>query len=160
MPTRFAVLPRRGTEVRWFTAEPCYIYHVVNAWEDGQTIVLDVCRVTKPEPVPTRPGPLGKLLGYLRLDARLHRYVFDLATGTTTETQLDDANTEFPSIDTRECGAPSRYAYTAHIADAETVLFDGLLRYDLRHGQARGALVRPGPVRERGPVRAARRQHG
>src|SRR5436305_3167566 len=79
MPTRFAVLPRRGTEVRWFTAEPCYIYHVVNACEDGRTIVLDVCRVTRPEPVPTRPGPLGKLLGYLRLDARLQRYVFELA---------------------------------------------------------------------------------
>ncbi|MDT7575767.1 MAG: hypothetical protein QOH17_2100 [Pseudonocardiales bacterium] len=144
MPTRFAVLPRRGTEVRWFTAEPCYIYHVVNAWENGQTIVLDVCRVTRPEPVPTRPGPLGKLLGYLRLDARLHRYVFDLATGTTTETQLDDANTEFPSIDTRECGAPSRYAYTAHIADAETVLFDGLLRYDLVTGRREEHRFGPG----------------
>jgi carotenoid cleavage dioxygenase-like enzyme len=144
MPTRFAVLPRRGTEVRWFTAEPCYIYHVVNAWEDGQTIVLDVCRVTRPEPVPTRPGPLGKLLGYLRLDARLHRYIFDLATGTTTETQLDDANTEFPSINTRECGLPSRYAYTVHIADAETVLFDGLLRYDLVTGKREEHRFGPG----------------
>ncbi len=134
-PTRFAVIPRRGTEVRWFTAEPCYIYHVVNAWEDGQTIVLDVCRVTQPEPLPTRRGSLGRLLGYLRLDARLHRYVFDLTTGATTETQLDDANTEFPSIDARECGGPARFAYTAHIADAETVLFDGLLRYDLVTGK-------------------------
>ncbi|MBA3906708.1 MAG: carotenoid oxygenase family protein [Pseudonocardiales bacterium] len=144
MPARFAVLPRRGTEVRWFTAEPCYIYHVVNAWEDGQTIVLDVCRVTRSEPIPTRPGPLGKLLGYLRLDARLHRYVFDLATGTTSETQLDDANTEFPSIDTRECGVPSRYAYTVHIADAETVLFDGLLRYDLVTGERQEHRFGPG----------------
>lgn len=140
-PSRFAVLPRRGAQVRWFEAEPCYIYHVVNAWEDADdhghsTIVLDVCRVTRPEPVPTRPGPLGKLLGYLRLDARLHRYVFDLDTGTTTEACLDDANTEFPSIDTRICGAPNRYAYTVRIADdAETVLFDGLLRYDRRTGQ-------------------------
>ncbi len=129
-PTRFAVLPRRGTAVRWFTAEPCYIYHVVNAWEDGTAIVMDVCRVTRPEPVSTRAAQLSKLLGYLRLDARLHRYVFDLATGTTTETQLDDANTEFPSIDSRGWGARARYAYTVHIADAETVLFDGLLRYD------------------------------
>jgi carotenoid cleavage dioxygenase-like enzyme len=144
MPTRFAILPRRGTEVRWFTAEPCYIYHVVNAWEDGRTIVLDVCRVTQPEPVPTRPGPLGKLLGYLRLDARLHRYVFDLTTGTTTETQLDDANTEFPSIDTRQCGLPSRYAYNVHIANAETVLFDGLLRYDLCTGKREEHRFGPG----------------
>jgi carotenoid cleavage dioxygenase len=133
MPSRFAVIPRFGTadQVRWFEAEPCYIYHVVNAFESGRTITMDVCRVTRPEPLPTRPGPLGKLLGYLRLDARLHRYTFDLESGACTEDQLDDANAEFPSIDTRGAGRPGRYAYTTHIADAETVLFDGLIRYDL-----------------------------
>ncbi|MGI9003941.1 MAG: carotenoid oxygenase family protein [Pseudonocardia sp.] len=144
MPSRFAVIPRRGTEVRWFEADPCYIYHVVNAWEEGRTIVLDVCRVTSPEPQPTRPGPLGKLLGYLSLDARLHRYVFDLDTGRTTETQLDDANTEFPSIDARACGKPSRYAYNVHVADAETVLFDGLLRYDHITGERQDYRFGPG----------------
>ncbi|MFC4947074.1 carotenoid oxygenase family protein [Pseudonocardia sp. GCM10023141] len=146
MPSRFAVIPRRGTasDVRWFEAAPCYIYHVVNAWEDGETIVLDVCRVTRPEPKPTRPGPLGKLLGYLQLDARLHRYVFDLTTGTTTETQLDDANTEFPSIDSRMVGRPSRYAYNVHIAGGETVRFDGLLRYDRVTGERQDHRFGPG----------------
>ncbi len=143
-PSRFAVIPRRGTDVRWFTAEPCYIYHVVNAWEQGRTIVMDVCRVTRPEPQPTRPGPLGKLLGYLRLDARLHRYVFDLDSGTTTETQLDDANAEFPSIDARATGRPTRYSYTVHIADTETVLFDGLLRYDRVTGSRQEHRFGPG----------------
>ena len=145
-PARFGVIPRRGRaeDIRWFEAEPCYIYHVVNAWEDGETIVLDVCRVTRPEPAPTRPGPLGKLLGYLRLDARLHRYTFDLATGRCTETQLDDANTEFPSIDTRRTGRAARYAWTTHIADAETVLFDGLLRYDRVTGQRQEHRFGPG----------------
>jgi carotenoid cleavage dioxygenase len=150
MPARFAVLPRFGTadQVRWFEAEPCYIYHVVNAFEDvtpaGRKIVMDVCRVTRPEPLPTRPGPLGKLLGYLRLDARLHRYTFDLDTGVCTEEQLDDANAEFPSIDTRRAGRAGRYAYTTHIADAETVLFDGLLRYDLVTGERQEHRFGPG----------------
>jgi carotenoid cleavage dioxygenase len=143
-PSRFAVLPRHGGDVRWFEAAPCYIYHVVNAWEEGSTIVMDVCRVTRPEPLPTRPGPLGKLLGYLRLDARLHRYVFDLATGTATETQLDDANTEFPSIDSRTTGRPGRYAWTTRIAPTETVLFDGLLRYDRVTGERQEHVFGPG----------------
>jgi carotenoid cleavage dioxygenase-like enzyme len=143
-PSRFAVLPRHGGDVRWFEAAPCYIYHVVNAFEEGATIVMDVCRVTRPEPVPTRPGPLGKLLGYLRLDARLHRYVFDLDTGTTTETRLDDANTEFPSIDSRATGTPARYAYTVRIAPTETVLFDGLLRYDRLTGARQEHSFGPG----------------
>jgi len=146
MPARFGVLPRfgDGAQVRWFEAEPCYIYHVVNAWETAQVITLDVCRVTRPEPVPTRPGPLGKLLGYLRLDARLHRYTFDLATGRCTETPLDDANAEFPSIDTRRTGREHRYAYTAHIADTETVRFDGLLRHDRVTGERQEHRFGPG----------------
>jgi carotenoid cleavage dioxygenase len=47
VPSRFAVIPRFGTadEVRWFEAEPCYIYHVVNAFESGSTITMDVCRL-------------------------------------------------------------------------------------------------------------------
>jgi carotenoid cleavage dioxygenase len=112
--------------------------------ESGTKIVMDVCWVTRPEPLPTRPGPLGKLLGYLRMDARLHRYTFDLATGACTEEQLDDNNAEFPSIDTRRAGRPGRYAYTTHIADAETVLFDGLLRYDLVTGQIQEHRFGPG----------------
>jgi carotenoid cleavage dioxygenase len=131
-PARFGVIPRQGQahEIRWFTADPCYIYHVVNAWEDGPEIVLDVCRVTRPQPSASRPGALAKLLAYLKLDARLHRYRFDLGTGQTREERLDDANTEFPSIDARRCGRPTRYAYNVHLADAETNLFDGLVRYD------------------------------
>ena len=38
------------------------------------------------------------MLSYLRLDAHLHRYRFDLRTGRTTEQTIDDDNTEFPSI--------------------------------------------------------------
>ncbi len=137
MPSRFGVIPRRGaaSEIRWFEASPCYIYHVVNAWEDGQKIVLDVCRVARPEPRPTRPGPIGKLLGYLKLTAHLHRYEFDLVTGSTTETQLDDVNTEFPTIDSRAQGTPDRYSYGVHIGDHETVRFDGLWRRDRTTGQ-------------------------
>ena len=83
MPSRFGVIPRYGSadEVRWFEAEPCFIYHSVNAWEEGDEIVLDVCRVKKPEPRSDVDGPLAQMLTYLRLDAHLHRYRFNLRTG-------------------------------------------------------------------------------
>ncbi len=70
--------------------------------------------------------------------------MFDLDTGTTTETQLDDANTEFPSIDLRATGRPTRYAWSVHIADTETVLFDGLLRYDRVTGTRQEHMFGPG----------------
>ena len=132
LPSRFGVIPRRGApgDIRWFEAKPCYIYHVVNAWEEGDEIVLDVCRVSRPAPVTGEQTRLAKLLAYLKLDARMHRYRFDLVSGRTSESRVDDDNTEFPSVDVRQMGYPTRYAYNVHIADAETNLFDGLVRYD------------------------------
>src|SRR5205823_7401839 len=52
MPARYGVIPRhgQGSEIKWFETEPCYVYHSVNAWEEGDEVVLDLCRVTKPEP--------------------------------------------------------------------------------------------------------------
>lgn len=130
LPSRFGVIPRRGHEVRWFEAKPCYIYHVVNAWEENEEIVLDVCRVSRPAPA-GQGSPLARMISYLKLDARMYRYRFDLRTGRTSEEYVDaDHNTEFPSIDARSTGYRTRYAYNVSVADAETNLFDGLVRYD------------------------------
>jgi carotenoid cleavage dioxygenase-like enzyme len=132
--SRFAVIPRHGAaeQVRWFEAKPCYIYHVINAWESGSEIVMDVCRVKNPQHQTTFANPLSNMLAYMRLDAQLYRYRFDLSTGRTTETALDDDNVEFPSVDARVVGAPHRYSSSMHLADEPTLLFDGLVRYDSR----------------------------
>ena len=145
-PARFGVIPRRGagSEIRWFTASPCYIYHAVNAWEEGDEIVMDVCRVKRPAPPPEARTPLAKMLAYLRLDAQLWRYRFNLRTGATTEAPLDDANTEFPSIDARLVGQRSRYAYNVHISPESTLRFDGLVRYDGVTGEKQTHMFGPG----------------
>jgi carotenoid cleavage dioxygenase len=136
MPSRFGVIPRYGAaeEVRWFEADPCFIYHSVNAWEDGDEVVMDVCRVTRPEPRSDLDGPLAQMLSYLRLDAQMHRYRFDLRTGRTKEGPLDDDNSEFPSINQGLVGRRSRYAYNMHISPEKSLLFDGLIKYDVEAG--------------------------
>jgi carotenoid cleavage dioxygenase len=138
MPSRFGVIPRYGDadSIRWFEAEPCFIYHSVNAWEEGDEVVLDVCRVKKPEPRSDLDGPLAQMLSYLRLDAHLHRYRFDLRSGRTSEQVLDDDNTEFPSVNLGTVGERASFAYTMHISPEKTLLFDGLMKYDLRSGSA------------------------
>nr|WP_062335510.1 carotenoid oxygenase family protein [Herbidospora sakaeratensis] len=132
LPSRFGVIPKRGRadQIRWFEAKPCYIYHVVNAWEEGREIVMDVCRVGRP--APSGGGSvLARMISYLKLDARMYRYRFDLTTGTTSEEYVDgDHNTEFPSIDLRRTGRKSRYAYNVSVKQAPTNLFDGLVKYD------------------------------
>jgi carotenoid cleavage dioxygenase len=74
------------------------------------------------------------MLSYLRLDAHLYRYRFNLRTGATSEAYLDDDNTEFPTMDARRLGRPSRYAYNMRISDEPTLLFDGIVKYDTRTG--------------------------
>jgi carotenoid cleavage dioxygenase len=136
-PARFGILPRygAGSEVRWFDAEPCYIYHTANAYEDGDEIVMDVCRFRPPGPAPVPlTGPLASILNYLRLDAFLYRYRFDLKTGTTTEYPLDERNTEFPMVDAALIGRRNRYTYNVSINNDFTMYFDGIVKYDLQRG--------------------------
>ncbi len=136
-PARFAVLPRYGSgaEVQWFEAEPCYIYHTVNAWEEGDEIVMDVCRFRPPGPPPVPiTGPLANILNYLRLDANLYRYRFDRRSGQTSEGPLDDRNTEFPMINTGVLGRKHRYTYNVSINSDFTMYFDGIVKYDTVSG--------------------------
>lgn len=136
-PSRFAVIPRYGSteDVRWFETDPCYIYHTINAWEDGDELVLDFCRTRQPTP-PTRPiaGPLESVLEYLRLDANAYRYRFNLKTGAVREGPLDDRNTEFPVINTLRLGVQNRYSYNVAIESGYTLLFEGVVKYDNQTG--------------------------
>jgi carotenoid cleavage dioxygenase-like enzyme len=138
IPSRFGVIPRFGQaeSIRWFDAHPCFIYHSVNSWEEGDVVVLDVCRVKKPEPRSDLDGPLAQMLSYLRLDAHLYRYRFDMRSGQTTEQMLDDDNSEFPSINLGMVGRQTHYAYAMHISPETTLLFDGLMKYDVRSGSS------------------------
>merc|ERR1712018_252202 len=44
-PSRIGVMPRFGKDVvRWFSFEPGYGFHVFNAFEDGDEVVLRGCR--------------------------------------------------------------------------------------------------------------------
>jgi all-trans-8'-apo-beta-carotenal 15,15'-oxygenase len=41
--SRVALVNRRTGEARWTTTDPFMMYHVVNAWDEGAEVVLDVC---------------------------------------------------------------------------------------------------------------------
>jgi carotenoid cleavage dioxygenase len=140
LPSRFGVLPRRGAsdEVRWFEFEPGYVLHMVNAWEEGDWIVMDGC--FQPDPTVRRnpeEGALASMLGYLRIRAHLHRWRMNLCTGETREEALDDLNVEFPLPDTELYGVRTRYSYHQYIPPGgHTVLFHALVKYDHESGRA------------------------
>ncbi|MGU3500685.1 carotenoid oxygenase family protein [Mycobacterium sp. C31M] len=142
MPSRFAVLPRRGSDadVKWFEADTTYVLHFTNAYEDGDEIVLDGFFQGEPEPVSGIDNGMDpkwqRIFRGLSLDGmqtRLHRWRFNLRTGATREEQLSDSLTEFGMINSAYAGHPYRYTYAA-TGKPGWFLFDGLVRHDLHTG--------------------------
>ena len=135
IPSRFGVLPRHGgtADVRWFEAEPTYVLHWANAYEDGDEIVLDGFFQSDPEPVGAPAGgPPDRMFRFLAADVlqtRLHRWRFNLSTGVTKEEDLSDRVTEFGMVNGRRRGRPHRYVY-ATTNPAGWFLMDGVVRHD------------------------------
>ncbi len=140
MPSRFALIPRHGSteDIRWFEAEPTFVLHWINAYEDGDEVVLDGFFQHNPTArgVPRGEGPLKgfETLDTNVLDVRAHRWRFDLITGRTTEEDLSERVSEFGMINGRHAGRRHRYSYNALGADG-LFAFDGLLKHDIDTGR-------------------------
>ena len=129
---RLGVMPRTGTnaDVRWFEIDPCYVFHPVNAHEDGDTIVLHVSR---------QPEAFGSSNDDYAQVGRLWKWTIDLTAGTVREEQIDDRPGDFGRVDDRLVGLDARYGYLMAMAgegvSEEPVYGSALWKYDLRSGQ-------------------------
>lgn len=140
-PTRFGVIPRfgKGDAIKWFETPACFMYHTINAWEEGDEIVMMGCRIDNPLAFdPHNPKAIAKVptIGFLRLEPYLCRWRMNLRTGQIRSELLDDVPTEFPRMDNRVLGRKSRYSYNPRLAPLDTLLFDGFVRYDFETGQS------------------------
>ena len=126
-PARLGVMPRTGTDadVRWFDIDPCYVFHPMNAYEDGDRIVLDVARLSHVwrESMMDFPSP------------ELWRWTIDTTTGRVTEEQVDDRPAEFPRVPDARVGLRHRYGYMMAIPDSASYedassQHGALLKYD------------------------------
>src|SRR5699024_2046338 len=105
---RIGLLPRAGGEPIWFEVEPCYVFHSMNAHDDGDRVVIDAVR--HPRAFDTdRNGPNEGA-------PVLWRWTLDPSDGSVTEQQLDDRPIEFPRVDERLTGASSRYGWAGALS--------------------------------------------
>ena len=141
MPSRFALIPRHGdpSEIRWFEAAPTYVLHWLNAYEEGDEVIMDGYFQEDPSPPPiAEAGEHGHLMAYLdehSFKSRLHRWRFNLKDGTTTEEQLDDRIVEFGMINQQYSGRKYRYVYST-FAKPGWFLFCGFIKHDLETGES------------------------
>lgn len=130
---RLGVMPRNGTnaDVRWHELNPCFVFHPVNAYEDGDDIILHVCR----QPHAMKGGMQD--IGDGEDDSGLlWRWTIDGKTGGVKEEQLDDRPGDFPRVDDRRVGLKARHGYVMGLDnEVPTLTFDRrLYKYDLETG--------------------------
>jgi carotenoid cleavage dioxygenase len=128
--SHLGVVPRDGTDADtvWFEVEPCYVFHPLNAFDDGDHIVLDVVR----HPKMFDTHKLGPNEG----PPMLWRWTLDRSSGVVKEEQLSDHPMEFPRVDERVVGRQHRYGYgtAADPADPRPLAGANLVKHDLLKG--------------------------
>lgn len=127
-PARLGVMPRNGndSQVKWYDINPCYVFHPMNSYEDGDKIVLDVARFEHIWKKDAMDFPLPLLW----------RWVIDTRTGKVTEEQIDDRSGEFPRVNDAVIGKKHRFGYEMSMGSAGFGEVDSgaILKYDRQTG--------------------------
>jgi 8'-apo-carotenoid 13,14-cleaving dioxygenase len=125
-PARVGLLDRWGGSPRWFDVDPCYVFNAVNAYDDGDRVIVDVIRHER-------------AFASSGATPALWRWILDLRTGVAAEHQLSALRQEFPEVDPRVRCRRHRYVYSSGAGSV------------IRHDVARGGTV----VRDLGQGRRA-----
>ncbi|MCA8886334.1 MAG: carotenoid oxygenase family protein, partial [Hyphomonadaceae bacterium] len=146
-PARFGVVPRRGRgdEIKWFETDSCYIYHVINTWEEGDEVVMTACMMTPngfgPDP---KYGPYAAMVNILALHAVPVEWRMNMRTGECKKRQLDDRIGEFPIVNLDYATKKTRWSYHVAMSPDQLQKFAGIYKYDLETGAAQTYMYEPG----------------
>ena len=134
---RIGLMPRAGQtpgpegDVVWIDVDPCYVFHPVNAYDDGDNVVFDVVRYNsmfKFDSDGPGDGP-----------SRLERWVLSPSTRSCEVTVIDDTSQEFPRINEQLTAARHRYAWSPQatidlLGTSDELRGNALLKHDMQLG--------------------------
>ena len=156
VPARFGLIARHGQpeQIRWFEAAPTYILHFLNAYEEGDEVVMDAYFQDNPQPAPLpNADGYGHMMAYVdehSFQPKLHRWRFNLTDGSTREERLDDRVLEFGMIDSRVAGRKHRYIYSTTTKPG-WFLFNGFVKHDLETGTTSELMLAEGRYASEAP---------
>jgi carotenoid cleavage dioxygenase-like enzyme len=116
--------------MRWIEVDPVYVFHPLNAYEDGDLIHCDMMEYPSAPLFPNADGSAGQ-----DAQARLVHWSIDLAdpNARVKRMPLDDLVGEFPRGDERFSGRPYRHGWhAANVQRKEVLTFDALVHVDLK----------------------------
>ncbi len=132
-PARLGVMPRDGSDadVCWYDIDPCYVFHPMNAYEEGDDIIIDVARFSHIWRESSMDFPLPNLW----------RWTLDTRSRKVREEQVDDRPAEFPRVADARVGLKNRFGYmmgmTAAFGGDSTQTSGTLLKYDRERGSCK-----------------------
>lgn len=134
-----AVFPRDGGAPKYFEAPSAYMWHGLNAFEEGDNLSVDFVGFDEPDHFIGRDAFFSNIMqgrmGRASAQGRLRRYRINLAANTLTEEIVDPGNHEFPMMDWRGSMTRQRIAYFS--CGGLGVFNSGLKRFDYETGQSR-----------------------
>ena len=132
-----AVVSRFGGAPTYFDAPGSFMWHALNAFDDGTGIITDFVGYDVPDHFIGENAMFETLmagrLGNAAYPGTLRRYRLDLFAGTLTQEILDTATHEFPMIDERIAMGRHKAGYMA--TGGLGAVNSGLKRIDLETGQ-------------------------
>ena len=130
--THFGVIPRDGTaaDVKWYTMDARFMFHMMNAWTDGTKLHADVTGANATQFAPKLDGTLAKVSDGIAPTFR--RWSIDLADNSASikEELLDDIACEFPRTDDRLMTKPYRHGYAVGTPGQRLENFNHVIHFD------------------------------
>ncbi|MEL0137020.1 MAG: carotenoid oxygenase family protein [Halieaceae bacterium] len=116
------------SQIRWIEAPVCFVFHYLNAWNEGGLITFDAIDF----PVaPNFPDINGQLPRFEDAQGKLTRWKLDLRTAQIDREVIWDVSSEFPRIDDRYAMAQHRHGFLATASTRQRG--DGGLFHEISH---------------------------
>ena len=137
--TRFTLIDRSTGEIRGpFVTDPCFGFHHVNAYEDGDDVICDLC-VTEDAGIVEDLYLENLRNGKPVAKPELWRFTISPGKGSVAGERLVDEAIDLPRINYGRCSErPHRYVWGAGTDPArETGFFDRIVAVDVRERTSR-----------------------
>lgn len=126
---RIGIMPLGGpaSQIRWVDIDPCYVFHGVNAYRDGDNVVMEVCRLHSMFAAAADHRPNA-----------IHRWTIDTSGSDLrfSDEIISDQQMDLPAIDHRSVGRRHANAWYLDVETGPDGVgeFTGLTRRDTRSG--------------------------
>jgi beta,beta-carotene 9',10'-dioxygenase len=134
--TRFKLVDRTtGAVTTGFETDACFGFHHVNAYEDGDQVVVDICTV--PDAGIVEDLYLERLRGGCALpQPQLTRFKLGVADHSVVRERIGEQGIELPRINYGRCnGRPYRYAWGNDLGPSGW--FEKIVKIDVHDGAAK-----------------------